>query len=84
MTPLTAEWVSKAEGDRATALRELRVNNTLNYDWETLRHNLRTLTIYAINFRYPGDAADQMKARDAVRLGRRVRLKVRRTHGLSK
>ena len=32
MTPLTVEWVEKAEGDRATALRELRASHAPNYD----------------------------------------------------
>lgn len=32
MQPLTAEWVSKAEADLATARRELRARNVPNYD----------------------------------------------------
>jgi HEPN domain-containing protein len=32
MTPLAAEWVSKAEGDYATARRELRARNKPNFD----------------------------------------------------
>ena len=32
MNALTAEWVSKAEGDYATAGRELRVNDRPNFD----------------------------------------------------
>src|SRR5690242_7384262 len=32
MLPLTAEWVSKAEGDFTTALRELRARKSPNYD----------------------------------------------------
>jgi HEPN domain-containing protein len=32
MRPLTAEWVAKAEGDWATAQRELRARKTPNYD----------------------------------------------------
>ena len=128
MTLLTAEWVEKAEGDRATSLRELRVGHAPNYDavcfhaqqcaekylkvrfqeanitierthnlsrlldlllpveplWETLRPSLRALTVYAINFRYPGDDADEEEAREAVRLCRKVRLRVRRDMGLAK
>lgn len=32
MKPITQEWVSKAEGDFATAQRELQVQQTPNYD----------------------------------------------------
>ena len=32
MNPLTIEWVTKAEGDFATAGRELRVRRSPNYD----------------------------------------------------
>jgi HEPN domain-containing protein len=32
MKPLTREWVSKAEGDFATARRELRARKSPNYD----------------------------------------------------
>ena len=32
MKPLTHEWVEKAEGDFATALRELRARKSPNYD----------------------------------------------------
>jgi len=32
MNPLTVEWVAKAEGDRATAERELRATTDLNLD----------------------------------------------------
>jgi HEPN domain-containing protein len=32
MNPLTVEWVDKAEGDMATAKRELRARKQPNYD----------------------------------------------------
>lgn len=32
MQPLTAEWIQKAEGDLATARRELRARTSPNYD----------------------------------------------------
>jgi HEPN domain-containing protein len=32
MKPLTKEWVEKAEGDFATARREIRVKRSTNYD----------------------------------------------------
>lgn len=32
MLPITREWVDKAEGDFATAERELQIKNNPNYD----------------------------------------------------
>jgi HEPN domain-containing protein len=32
MQPLTTEWINKAEGDLATAQRELRARKSTNYD----------------------------------------------------
>ncbi len=32
MKPLTREWVNKAEGDRSTARREMRVRKEPNFD----------------------------------------------------
>src|SRR5512137_1547975 len=32
MKPLTCEWVAKAEGDFATASREIRIRKSPNYD----------------------------------------------------
>lgn len=32
MKPLTREWIEKAEGDFATASREIRVRKVPNYD----------------------------------------------------
>ena len=32
MKPLTSEWVEKAEADRSTARRELRVRKAPNFD----------------------------------------------------
>ncbi len=32
MQPLTSEWIQKAEGDLATARRELRARTVPNYD----------------------------------------------------
>jgi HEPN domain-containing protein len=109
MKPITQEWVDKAEGDFATAQREIEVENKPNYDavcfhsqqciekylkaclqenniafgrthdltklldafltmepsWEDLRNNLDELTVYAVEFRYPGISADQTIANDA-------------------
>jgi HEPN domain-containing protein len=32
MKPLTREWIDKAEGDFATARREIRIRKAPNYD----------------------------------------------------
>lgn len=126
MKPLTSEWVAKAEGDFATAMREVRARKDPNYDaacfhaqqcvekyfkarlqeagclfgrthnlsalldsllpiepsWEALRPDLRTLTVFAVGVRYPGESADNMMAREAVKLCRDVRRHVRLSLGL--
>lgn len=126
MKPLTREWVEKAEGDFATASRELRARKAPNYDaacfhaqqcaekylkarlqeedtpfgrthnlsalldlllpveplWEVLRPPLRTLTAFAVEFRYPGESADKAQAREALSLCREVRRRVRFSLGL--
>ncbi len=127
MNPLTSEWVEKAEGDFATALRELRARKAPNYDaacfhaqqcaekylkawlqeqntpfgrthnlpalldlivpaepsWELLRPTLRALSVYAVDYRYPGHSANKILAREAVELCREVRQWVRRDLGLN-
>ena len=50
--------------------------------WSTLRPALDSLTTYAVDFRYPGDAADQNEASDAVAYCRSVRDTVRQGFGL--
>jgi HEPN domain-containing protein len=126
MNPLTAEWVEKAEGDFASASRELRARKQPNYDaacfhaqqcaekylkaqlqagnirfgkthdlpalleplltlepaWECLRDDLEALTSYAVEFRYPGAAADKELARSAIKQCSRVRQAVRARLGL--
>ena len=126
MKPLTHEWVRKAEGDFATATRELRARKSPNYDaacfhaqqcvekylkaclqeedipfgrthnlsalldlllpieptWESLRPSLRALTAFAVDFRYPGEAADKAEAREALTLCRSVRERIRIRLGL--
>lgn len=103
MNPLTREWIGKAEGDLATAERELRARKQPNYDaacfhaqqcaekylkallqekdlppakthnlvalldqvlsarsaLELLRPDLQRLNLYAVQVRYPGEAADK-------------------------
>lgn len=125
MKPITREWVKKAEGDFATAQREIRARKNPNYDascfhsqqcvekylkarlqeanitfgkthdlstlldlaleieptWDALREDLRALTVFAVGYRYPGDAADKELAREAVTRCRKVRRIIR--HSLS-
>lgn len=128
MKPLTLEWVSKGEGDYATARRELRARRQPNFDaacfhaqqcaekylkallqerglpiarthnlealgkslisthpgWRRLAMNLRTLTAYAVETRYPGRSADRDLAREAVALCTGIRTAVRRALRASK
>jgi len=126
MLPLTVEWITKAEGDWISALRELRARKAPNYDaacfhaeqcaekylkarlqdagiaftkthdlvvlldlilpvepsWSSMRSDLRTLTIAAVDYRYPGAAATKAIARQAVKVCRDVRQRVRVRLGL--
>ena len=50
--------------------------------WEVLSPYLRTLTVFAVGVRYPGESADNMMAREAVKLCRDVRRHVRLSLGL--
>lgn len=125
MKPLTCEWLEKAEGDLATALRELRARKFPNYDaacfhaqqcvekylkaylqehdsefgkthnlsllldkvvtitpiLEFLRPALQVLTVFAVDYRYPGESADKTMAAEAVKLCREVRGKLRELLG---
>ena len=127
MNPLSTEWITEAENDFATALRELRVRRTPNYDavcfhaeqciekylkarhqeanlrlgtthdltahldllievepsWGAMRQDLRALTVFAVEYRYPGAFADKTTAQDAVRICRRVRETMREGLGLN-
>ncbi len=127
MNPLTQEWVSKAEGDFASAGRELRARKDPNYDsacfhaqqcaekylkakltdanitfrrshdllmllnlvlpiaptWQALMPQLTVLTIFAVDFRYPGMAADKALAKQACAACGEVRQFVRADLGLT-
>lgn len=50
--------------------------------WAGMRPALGILTIYAVDFRYPGDSADKEEARNAVKLCRSVHKTVRLSLGL--
>lgn len=128
MKLLTREWVAKAEGDYATAQRELRARKAPNYDaacfhsqqcaekylkallqehniefgkthnlsalldkilsreplLEALRPTLHALTIFSVDYRYPGESADKELAAKAVALCREVRDRIRIRLGLPK
>jgi len=117
MQPLTTEWIGKAEGDLATARRELRARTAPNYDaacfhaqqcaekylkallqeteipfgkthnlsllldllherhpaLELLRPTLAILNAYAVEYRYPGEAAEKDVARNAVKLAEELK-----------
>ncbi len=127
MKPLTLEWVEKAEGDFASAKRELRARKSPNFDaacfhsqqciekylkarlqeadipfgkmhdlsalldlllplepfWDTFRPQLRVLTAYAVEFRYPGQSADEDMARQAVSMCKSIRKVIRKSMGFS-
>lgn len=126
MKPLATEWATKAEGDWATAQRELKARKSPNYDaacfhaqqcaekyfkarrqeadvpfgrthnlesllnlvlplepsWTVLRPLCRSLTAFAVEFRYPGEFSDKMLARHAVTECQEIRIRVRKSLGL--
>jgi HEPN domain-containing protein len=121
MKPITSEWADKAEGDFATAQRELNAPDHPNYDavcfdaqlcvekylkaclqeanvsfrktrdlsellnsalsidpaWESLRTDLNSLSAFAVEYRYPGEAASIDEACEALERCRRVRQVIR-------
>jgi HEPN domain-containing protein len=127
MNPLTLEWVDKAEGDFATASREMRVRKLPNYDavcfhaqqtaekylkaalqenkrpipkthslvellaliiefepvYLMLQPDLNVLEGFAVQYRYPGQAAEILDARSALSAARRVRGFIRTKLGLN-
>lgn len=127
MNPLTLEWIDKAEGDFATAGREMRVRKLPNYDavcfhaqqtaekylkavlqenrrsipkthslvellalmiefepvYLMLQPDLNLLEGYAVQYRYPGQAAEKPDARAALWAARRVRGFIRNKLGLN-
>lgn len=121
MNATVREWISKAEGDYATAERELCATGTPNLDavcfhaeqcieklmkallihrgvtpprshdlvaldrllapvcpgWSWPMEELRLLTRAAVDFRYPGDSADQTEASESFEIATRMRAKLR-------
>ena len=126
MKPLTSEWIEKAEGDFATANREIRVRKSPNFDavcfhaqqcaekclkallqeadlpfgkthhlislldlllsaspsWELFRPHLQNLNAYSVSIRYPGESADKVVARDALKLAKKIRGEARKALAL--
>lgn len=123
MNPITREWVDKAEGDFATAERELKVTADPNYDavcfhaqqcvekylkaglqeagiqfgkthdlslllslilpvepsWQVMLADLQALSAFAVAYRYPGESADEIDAREAVTKCRNLRQIIRKS-----
>jgi HEPN domain-containing protein len=126
MNATVREWMAKAEGDYATAQRELHPSGTPNFDavcfhaeqcgeklmkallihvgvtpprshdlvaldrllaptcasWSWPANELRLLTRAAVDFRYPGEAADEKEAIEAFEIATRMRNKLRALLGL--
>jgi HEPN domain-containing protein len=127
MKPLTREWIDKAEGDFATASREMRARKSPNYDaacfhaqqcvekyfkallqefaipfgkthhlisllelsigvepsMEMFRPQLQSLNTYSVSIRYPGEAADRVMARNALRIAKTLRTQFRQKFSLN-
>ena len=121
MKPITSEWVNKAEGDFATAPRELSAIDNPNYDavcfhaqqsaekylkaflqeanipfpkthdladllnlalsmeptWTSMTADLNTLSAFAVEYRYPGDSANLIEAKEAFQKSEGVRKIIR-------
>jgi HEPN domain-containing protein len=120
MNDIVKEWIAKAEGDFATAGRELQAQERPNFDavsfhaqqcveklmkgllihlgvvppkthdltyldqilvsvcegWSWPIEDLRFLTRASVDFRYPGESADQKEAAQAFDIAMRVRGKL--------
>lgn len=56
---------------------------TVEPNWATLQPHLDALTVYAVDFRYPGKSASKIDAKDALQDCRKVRAAVRQAFGLA-
>jgi HEPN domain-containing protein len=127
MNATVKEWIAKAEGDYATAQRELHAPSAPNFDavcfhaqqsveklmkallihlgvtpprshdlvtlnnllepacpsWSWAVEDLRALTRFAVDFRYPGGSADDREALESFAIATRLRAKLRAIFGLS-
>jgi len=50
--------------------------------WKNLYQSSAALTVYAVKFRYPGDKADKIEAKEAVKNCRLIRIAVRQSFNL--
>jgi HEPN domain-containing protein len=50
--------------------------------WANLHKSLAFLTVYAVKYRYPGDSADKVEAKEAVKNCRLIRKTVRQSFAL--
>ena len=77
MKPLTREWVRKAEGDYATAAREMRARKSPNYDAACF-HAQQCVEKYLKALPpYPGESSDKQMAKQALAQCRRARTHIR-------
>lgn len=60
----------------------LELFSQIDASWELLRLDLQRLTAYAVTYRYPGETADKVTARDAMEVCRAIRDKARASLGL--
>jgi HEPN domain-containing protein len=63
---------------------EVILNEVLKIEpaWSNLINAANSLTVYAVKFRYPGDSADKIESKDAVKNCRLIRETVRQSFGL--
>jgi HEPN domain-containing protein len=60
----------------------LQLLSSIEPSWTTLLPELRLLNLYSVVFRYPGQSADKLMAREALRACTAVRDVARRSLGL--
>lgn len=126
MNEVIREWIDKAEGDFATALREYRARKNRNYDavcfhaqqcvekylkgvlqshnipfgkthdlvvllkacllhyslWAVWVDDLKMVSRFAVQFRYPGESAIRDDASQAIRAMKKYRGEIRNALGL--
>ncbi|MFC1461220.1 HEPN domain-containing protein [Verrucomicrobiota bacterium] len=126
MNEVTREWINKAEGDFATALREYHARKNRNHDavcfhaqqcvekylkgvlqshnipfgkthdlvvllkaclshyplWTAWIDDLKMVSRFAVQFRYPGESAIRDDAAQAIRAMKKCRGKIRKALGL--
>lgn len=59
-----------------------KTHNLIEPSWAPLQQHLRTLNVYAIAYRYPGNTASKTDANNAIKNCREVRRVVRQAFGL--